>query len=202
MIKDFKSIDGATPLTDHSGLIPKWIQNMGDLNRSEAENIMKAQRKYLRRPVGNPTGWFNVKQLTSIHRDMYKDVWEWAGICRKSVTSIGIKPHLIGTQLAEHCKNVHYWLTNQNNFTPIEMSARVHHQLVFIHPFENGNGRFSRLIADRFLLGLNCVHPTWPINLNHEGLIRNEYIRTLKAADRGDYEPLISFMRFHGALEP
>lgn len=68
------------------------------------------------------------------------------------------------------------------------MAARVHHRLVFIHPFENGNGRFSRLIADRFLLAFKCPHPVWPSHLNQEGVVRKGEIKTLKSADTDDYQ--------------
>ena len=43
MEKHFKSPEGATPITDCSGLIPQWVHNMDDLNRVEAENILQAQ---------------------------------------------------------------------------------------------------------------------------------------------------------------
>lgn len=86
--------------------------------------------------------------------------------------------------------------------TFVEMAARIHHRLVFIHPFENGNGRFSRLIADRFLIAFKCPHPIWPNHLKQEGIVRKDYIKTLKNADRGDYEPLIDFMKKLGASNP
>jgi hypothetical protein len=63
----------------------------------------------------------------------------------------------------------------------------------------NGNGRFSRLVADRFLLALKCPHPIWPGHLNQEGVLHTDYIQMLKSADRGDYMPLLDFMRKMGA---
>ena len=42
--------EGATPLSDGSGLIPKWVYTLVDLNRVEAENILGAQKKYLQPP--------------------------------------------------------------------------------------------------------------------------------------------------------
>lgn len=81
------------------------------------------------------------------------------------------------------------------------MAARIHHRLVFIHPFENGNGRFSRLIADRFLFAFKCSYPLWPSHLNKEGIMRKDYIDTLKNADRGDYSSLMDFMKKLGASE-
>ncbi|MBA3721236.1 MAG: mobile mystery protein B [Parachlamydiaceae bacterium] len=198
----FEFPEGATPIGDCSGLIPLWVHHLNDLNRVEAENIMNAQRKYLRGVVADPKNWFQVKELKAIHQAMFGEVWEWAGGYRKSITSIGINPSLIPTQLAELCLEVSSWVQYPVELTFVEMAARVHHQLVFIHPFENGNGRFSRLIADRFLLAFRCTYPLWPIHLNQEGIVRKDYIKTLKNADRGDYAPLVDFMKKLGASDP
>ena len=202
MPERFEFPEGATPVGDCSGLIPVWVHHLNDLNRVEAENIMNAQRKYLRRAVGDPQNWFQVKELKAIHQAMFEDVWEWAGVYRKSITSIGINPSLIPTQLAELCLEVSSWSQYPVELTFVEMAARVHHRLVFIHPFENGNGRFSRLIADRFLLAFRCQHPVWPSHLNQEGIVRKDYIKTLKNADKGDYAPLVDFMKKLGASDP
>jgi Fic family protein len=75
----------------------------------------------------------------------------------------------------------------------LEKAARIHHRLVSIHPFENGNGRFSRLISDRYLKACGSAYPIWPA-LEHEGDVRSYYIQCLKSADRGDFEPLMKLM--------
>jgi Fic-DOC domain mobile mystery protein B len=193
--------EGSTPISDCSGLIPIWVHNLKDLNRVEAENIIEAQRKYFHRRSDDPKKWFYVELLKTIHSDMFGAVWEWAGSYRKTVTSIGIKPSMIPGKLAEFCMEVRSWLEHPVELTFIDMAARIHHRLVYIHPFENGNGRFSRLIADRFLLAFRCSYPMWP-NLNQEGLERKDYIQTLKSADRGDYVPLVIFMKKLGAKDP
>jgi len=41
--------------------------------------------------------------------------------------------------------------------------------LVFIHPFLNGNGRFSRLVSDRFLKAWKFSCPRWPVDLGNDG---------------------------------
>lgn len=202
MKEHFTFPEGATPLSDCSGLITTWVHNLQDLNRVEAENILNAQRKYLRNPVDDPQNWFHIAGLKTIHRTMFGKVWEWAGVYRTSVTSIGIKPNLIPMQLAQFCAEVLSWSQHPAELTFVEMAARIHHQLVYIRPFENGNGRFSRLIADRFLLAWKCPHPVWPNHLNQEGVVRNDYIQTLKSADKGDYKPLVNFMKGLGACDP
>jgi fido (protein-threonine AMPylation protein) len=36
----------------------------------------------------------------------------------------------------------------QHVYPPDEIAVRLHHRLVMIHPFPNGNGRHARLLAD------------------------------------------------------
>jgi Fic-DOC domain mobile mystery protein B len=190
---------GATPIADVSDLIPTWVQSMAELNRVESENILHAQKKFLRgRPI-DPSKWFDWPELQMIHRTMFGNVWSWAGKLRKSVTSIGVRPGMIPLYIAELCRDVASWGQSCVNLNHLEKAARVHHRLVYIHPFENGNGRFSRLVSDRCLLAWNCKHPIWPTDLNRNGGARKKYIQTLISADRGDYEPLIDFMVNLGA---
>lgn len=192
-MRRFDFPEGATPLNDYSGLKLSWVQFLSDLNRAEGENIFLAQKKYLRRAIEKPEKWFNPGDLKKIHWEMFHRVWEWAGVYRTSHTNIGIKPYLIPTQLAIFCIEVCAWSAASYGLTVLEKAARIHHGLVFIHPFENGNGRFARLIADRYLNG--CAHPfpIWP-SLEKDGDIRSRYIQSLKSADRGDFNPLVKLI--------
>jgi Fic-DOC domain mobile mystery protein B len=201
-MQEFQFPQGATPIHDCSGLIPPWVHHIHDLNRVEAENIIDAQRKYLASSIDNPKNWFCISNLKDIHRAMFGNVWRWAGSYRQSPTSIGIKPNLIPSHLAEFCFEVISWLEHPVELTFVEMAAKIHHRLVWIHPFENGNGRFARLVADRFLASFRCQYPLWPNQLNQNGTMRNDYIQTLKNADQGDHAFLIDFMKILGATDP
>jgi Fic-DOC domain mobile mystery protein B len=194
--------EGSTPIPDISDLRIPWVQTMKDLNRVEAENIFEAQRRYLRVSSSGVLQWFNYKEFQVIHRAMFSQVWVWAGKQRIHDTSIGVKPGLIGAKIAELCEEVCAWENMAIELSFIEKSARIHHRLVYIHPFENGNGRFSRLIADRFLLQWKCSCPMWPNSLYQEGEIRKQYIHSLQEADRGDYDSLIYLMKEFGASDP
>lgn len=186
--------EGATPLDDISGLKPAWVKTQEDLNNIEAENISNAASKYLLRPVGPPQQWFNVLFLQKIHYDMFHDVWDWAGKFRMTQTCPGIKPYQIYGALAHLCDDVLYWCKGEGDLTTVEQAAKIHHQLVYIHPYPNGNGRFSRLVSDRYLKACKCPFPNWPVELNKDGQSRKQYVAALKSADIGDYEPLIHYM--------
>lgn len=77
---------------------------------------------------------------------------------------------------------------------PIEIAARVHHRLVWIHPYENGNGRHGRYIGDMVLRAFGLSQVSWP-RLNDNGKERKRYIQALQEADTGDFTPLIAFLK-------
>lgn len=202
MPTEFKFPPGATPLDDLTGLIPKWVHDLKDLNRVEAENITLAKRGRFQGEVPPPTRWFRPKQLLTIHREMFGHVWSWAGAFRTTLKSIGPQPYLVPLQLAELCADVHYWAEEPVALSFLERAARIHHRLVLIHPFENGNGRFSRFVADLYLRAWKCHYPFWPIDLHNESPLRPQYIDALKEADHGNYTPLLQLMLKFGAKEP
>lgn len=81
------------------------------------------------------------------------------------------------------------WIkNNKNKFHPIELAAIVHHKIVFIHPFSEGNGRTARLIMN--LLLMQKGYPLVVI-LKHD---RKKYYQTLEKADKGDYFPFVRFV--------
>ena len=64
----------------------------------------------------------------------------------------------------------------------------------FLLPFENGNGRHARLVADIILYNANHPMPNWPDKeMVDNSNIRKNYINALKSADNGDYNPLTEF---------
>lgn len=73
MIQRFEFPEGATPISDCSGLIPSWVHHVHDLNRVEAENILIAQRKYLSGSAEPYQNWFRVAELKAIHKAMFGD---------------------------------------------------------------------------------------------------------------------------------
>jgi fido (protein-threonine AMPylation protein) len=81
-----------------------------------------------------------------------------------------------------------------------EQGARLHHRLVQIHPFANGNGRWSRLIANIHLRLQRHAIVEWPeATIGSVSVIRAEYLDALRSADRGDIRRLVGL---HGRHTP
>jgi fido (protein-threonine AMPylation protein) len=62
-------------------------------------------------------------------------------------TNLGIESYHIQTELRQIIDDAGYWIDHQS-YPPDELAVRFHHRLVSVHPFPNGNGRWSRLVAD------------------------------------------------------
>ena len=189
----FEEPDDATPLTpdERTGLIPSDITYRRELNRAEQENIARAQDWALSRRRDVLTERF-VKDL---HGRMFGDVWRWAGDFRTSERNIGIAYYKIPMELRELLADAAAWIEHKA-YSPDEITVRFHHRLVRIHPFPNGNGRHSRLMADLLVMQLDRERFTWgSVNLQDAGEVRRRYIDALKAADNHDIGPLLAFAR-------
>jgi Fic-DOC domain mobile mystery protein B len=185
----FRTIPGGTPIDDISGLKIKGITLRRQLNLLEAENILKATIKYLLGSPSERTAPFTYSWVLKLHREMFGKVWDWAGLIRtKPGTNIGVPPGQIEPQLFELMKSLPLW----GDMALIEQAARLHHRAVQIHPFENGNGRWSRMLANIWLARHDHIPTKWPEELvGTVSPIRDRYIQAVKAGDQGEIGPLV-----------
>lgn len=192
MPKNFTGyIAGQTPLdlNEINGLIPDHITLLSELNELEQANITKAIRRYL---MGRTKNWDigDPLILRKIHTDMFSDVWEWAGRFRKSDKNIGVAREQIASEIKKACDDLRFW-EKEKTFSTEEIAVRYHHRLVLIHPFPNGNGRFSRLVADILLRKHGQPSLNWGGNLSSEDENRKAYLQALKSADKNDFSKLL-----------
>jgi Fic-DOC domain mobile mystery protein B len=189
----FHSDKDASPLTpeERAGLKLSWVTFRSELNEVEEANIAKAAlwaRRYRRDTLED-------RYCRELHRRMFGDVWTWAGRYRTSERNIGVDAWRIATEVRTLFDDVRFWIEGAT-FEPDEIAARFHHRLVYIHPFPNGNGRHSRLMADLLVTRLGRPVFTWGgANLLQDGDARRAYIDALLAADRHDVGPLLTFVR-------
>lgn len=190
----FDYAPGATPLDpdEAAGLIPAHITTQGQLNVWEAANILDGEQWAFSRKHDEILSHHFICLL---HKKLFGDTWKWAGEFRKTEKTIGIDPGQIAPELKKLCDDVAYQIANKS-YPVDEMAARLHHRLTWIHPFPNGNGRFSRTMADLFLVQNGTQRFSWGEgNLIAAGEVRHRYIKALHAADAKDYRLLLDFIR-------
>lgn len=188
MMPDSPPIDGATPISDISGL-RLLITTREEVIRAEALNIARPTAKYLASRQSARGTKFDREWLISLHGEMYCDVWDWAGTLRQTQYNIGVATHAIREQLQILIDDLKQW--QESNMPIIEQAARLHHRAVWIHPFPDGNGRWARLLTDIWLKRNGSAPIKWPSQVGDESPIRNEYIDAVRKADDGNFEPLI-----------
>ncbi len=192
----FEADDKSTPLTaeEKDGLKLKWITLRSELNEAEAQNIAQAQVWLLSNKNKDVCSDVFLRDL---HKKMFGEVWNWAGSYRTSERNIGVAPYQISVKLMQLFDDVKFWIDNKT-YSNREIAVRLHHKLVQIHPFPNGNGRVSRLMADLLLEKLEEKKLCWGnTNLVNISEVRNNYIAALRKADAGDYTDLLKFTAEH-----
>src|SRR5262245_26997662 len=126
---------------------------------------------------------------------MFRKVWKWAGQYRTSDKNIGVPRVQIQNSLYQALDNTRFWIESKT-FPPDEIAVRFHHALVAVHPFPNGNGRWSRLMADVLAVRLGQKRFSWGgSTLRSPDETRAAYIAALKAADDHDFTALVTFAR-------
>jgi Fic-DOC domain mobile mystery protein B len=185
--------EGATPLDpdELGGLRFKHVTTREQLDELEQANIESGLRWLARHRGDVLTDDFAL----TLHRRLFGDVWNWAGSLRRTDKNIGIDPLHIRVELRTLIDDTRYW-AEHSTYSPVESAVRFHHRLVFVHPFPNGNGRHARIMADAVLRRVFRADPIdWAggHDLQRMNDRRIAYIAALKAADQGDFGPLLKF---------
>ncbi|PZP56802.1 MAG: mobile mystery protein B [Micavibrio aeruginosavorus] len=186
---------GETPLDDLSGLklkIPNVTRRQ--LDEAEAANIRKAISRYSgsHKVIRFDTGFFN-----KLHKQMFGDVWKWAGEYRTTATNIGSPPVHILQDLIILQKNL------EVRPHDLETGVWLHHRAVQIHPYQGGNGRWSRFLSDLWLQRHIKQTINWPVGMEQESPVREIYLTALREADRLNYKPLVELHeKFSSAQDP
>lgn len=189
----FEQPDNATPLTpeERRDLIPTHIAYRRELNEAEQVNITRAHHWALARR----RDLLNEKFVKDLHKHMLGEVWRWAGKFRTSERNIGLAFYEIPVALRQLLDDTKAWI-EYKSYPPDEIAVRFNHRLVQIHPFPNGNGRHSRLMADLLVMSLGGERFSWgSTSLQEAGALRERYITALQTADNHDIGPLLVFAR-------
>jgi Fic-DOC domain mobile mystery protein B len=193
----FQEPDDATPLDpgQRDALLQTWITDRSDLNEAEQENIVKGAVWARRQRGVKALDLLNDEYAKTLHKQMFGEVWKWAGAYRHHEIDLGIAPHRIAADMPNMFDDARYWVEN-NTYPPDEIAVRLHHRLTQIHPFTNGNGRHARMMVDLLIERLGGKPFSWGGgSLADVGTLRTKYVDALKGADGHDIGTLLAFVR-------
>lgn len=194
----FKDRDGRTPLPEEfkKDLQPEYahLELGGELDEAEEDNIVDGLI-WLEDQLEDPKDWMFWERL---HNKLFNKVWKWAGRFRKHelMNDDFNHPGYIQENIKKLEGDLKYWLSAKSKMDRKEAIARFHERLLTIHPFSNGNGRTSRILAEHICKYEGIPIPTWGSQLRHDTKKhRAVYIDAVeKARHKLDFRDLIKFM--------
>ena len=186
-------------------------RNKKDLHLREAVGAIHASRFV--RKFARSKEPITVEVIYEIHKEIFKKVLpEIAGKPREEEIKIWhskyLPPHHsqiselmydLGNELQEKLENIkplQLILKNEKEYMKgldnlIRIVAWIHHKIVWVHPFSEGNGRTARLMANLILeqYGLRTI------STKNERENKGAYFNALQQIDEhGDYHPLIEMI--------
>ena len=130
--------------------------------------------------------------IRTLHQIVVRDTEkEWAGRYRNSnvmITGASHQPPEAMVVPKKMAGLVHWFRNHHTTLHPVELAALMHHKLVHIHPFFDGNGRVGRILMNVILMREG--YPLAVILKND----RKKYYDSLAKSDREDYTALVRFV--------
>ena len=184
------SEDEARKLIDGALTLPSSRQYLG----REIENIIGACNGLVVDLEAHGRIPLTVESIARMNRTVLRDldVEDHVAPGRVRTTSVSV-----GAYRCPHWRDAEYLLDRfcafLNDFVPpagnehafsILKAVFAHIYLVWIHPFDDGNGRTARLVELAILLEAGLPQPACHLLSNHYNLTRSEYYRQLARSSR------------------
>lgn len=141
---------------------------------------------------------FSADDICSMHRAWLGGIYPWAGSYRQVMMSKGgfsvAAPAYIPKLMDNFEKDIlarHTPCQGDDDTVALSL-AIVHVELVLIHPFREGNGRLSRLLA--ILMGLQAGLPMLVFD-EMEGTRREAYFAAVREGLGEDYKPMADIFK-------
>ncbi len=130
--------------------------------------------------------------VRELHRRLYGDIWQWAGQLRTREISIGIAPEYVAIELRQSLDSLKYRWEHNRDWSARALGIAVHADTVRIHPFADGSGRTTRLLAELVYLATQDT----PTPARYSWLVEKvAYIDLLRRYDQNrDPLPLAAFI--------
>ncbi|MCT4645851.1 MAG: Fic family protein [Carboxylicivirga sp.] len=174
----------------------KGITSIDLVHKVEFEGFLKAQYQLLEELTTHTK--FDFNYIKRIHQLSLKDLYDFAGQFRTVNMTKGGFLFPTAKFLPKICQDFDYQLLYKlpnyynNKEKLIEDIARVHAELLFIHPFREANGRVARILAN-----MMAVKQGYDFLGFYKITQRQfkEYIIAVQSAADQNYQPMIEIIR-------
>ena len=165
------------------------------MDRLEFESLVKAQEKYL--TIITTETMFSADLVRSMHREWLGEIYQWAGDYRSVELSKGgftwPPAKLVAQNMASVEKQtLQRWTPCRAGptFGVAQAMAHVQCDLLFVHPFREGNGRIGRWVTD--LMAMQAGLPALDYAFRGRGGLRrrHDYLAAVTDGYGGNYERL------------
>lgn len=132
---------------------------------------------------------FNLDYLCGLHRQLFDEVYDWAGQLRTVDISKGNTRFCTAARIAPEASRLLEGLAAKQNFSGLERSdlvrdtAELYGELNMIHPFRDGNGRALRLFFEHLIIVCGYA-------VSWKEVDQDEWIAACIAAVECDYSSL------------
>jgi len=173
------------------------VRSLREMNRLEYAALVAVTDRLINEVTVNQR--FSTEDICRMHRLWLENIYAWAGEYRQ--VNIGKDGFMFAAanQIARLMQE--FERGPLRIFTPCQMTGTdeqahalgvVHAELILIHPFREGNGRCSRLLA--MLMALQAGLPALDFG-GLQGKAKRDYIEAIHAAMGRDYEPITAVFR-------
>lgn len=165
-----------------------------EINEAEAKGVIEGE-KYIINLEENIK--ISANLILQINKVAFGNLYAWAGKWRDKSVQVGTllppEPSQILNFIYQFTDELNYKIDNSTTVdTQVNTLAYCHHKLVFIHPFNNTNGRTARLLTNLIAYKFGYAD----INLYFRtGEKRKTYIEAIRKGDSYDYSLLEELIR-------
>src|ERR1035441_10616222 len=137
----FANDDANTELSpeERLELLPS-LTTRAELNAVERLNINEARIWAMRPHTLQRPDLLTDSFARELHKRMFNQIWRWAGRYRTTEKNLGWEVPRITEGMRNAFDDAKAWI-QFSNYPLNEAAVRLHHRLVLMHPWPNGNGR-------------------------------------------------------------
>lgn len=165
--------------------------------QKEIQEVKNAYEAYEKISSVNP---YSIDDLNAIHAIMTKYLVNEPGCFRKGEegvfdgdTCIFIAPP--AKFVPDLMEQLFSWMNHEKkNVHPLILASVFHYEFVFIHPYEDGNGRMARLWHTAILTKWRSIFEYIPLESQIEKFQTGYYDAIAKSHDAGNSNVFIEFM--------